>query len=155
MHAFAAQCIEIRRERGDERLAFTGLHLGNIALMQHQAAQHLHMVGPHAQHAGIRLTDGCKRFRKNVVLGFAVGQTLSELSRFGLELFIRQFLVCFFQVVHFFDDFLQLFQLGGIASAQKVLHKFKHVFSFMGSYRLPLCTVPNVHRTADKHRNTW
>ena len=41
MDALAGERVEIDRERGDQRLAFAGLHLGDVALVQHHAADQL------------------------------------------------------------------------------------------------------------------
>jgi hypothetical protein len=43
MHAASGEGIEIDRQGGDQRLAFAGLHLGDAALMQHHAANQLHV----------------------------------------------------------------------------------------------------------------
>ena len=43
VHALAGQRIEVRRERGDERLAFARAHFRDIALMQDHAADQLHI----------------------------------------------------------------------------------------------------------------
>jgi hypothetical protein len=37
----AGQGVQVERERGHERLALTGLHLGDVALVQDDAAHHL------------------------------------------------------------------------------------------------------------------
>ena len=42
MHALAFERVQIRRQRRDQRLAFTGAHLGNTSLVQHHAADQLH-----------------------------------------------------------------------------------------------------------------
>ena len=43
MHALAGERVEIDGERGDERLAFAGLHFGDPAVIQHHAADQLHV----------------------------------------------------------------------------------------------------------------
>ena len=43
--------VEVGGQRGDEGLALAGLHLGDAALVQHDAADELHVVVPHVQHA--------------------------------------------------------------------------------------------------------
>jgi hypothetical protein len=40
---FAGKRVQIDRQGGDERLAFAGLHLGDLALMQHHAADQLNV----------------------------------------------------------------------------------------------------------------
>ena len=50
MHALAGERVEIDGERGDQRLAFAGLHFGDAAVIQHHAADELHVE--------MALTDG-------------------------------------------------------------------------------------------------
>ena len=49
MNAFAREGVEVRGQRGDERLAFAGAHLGDLPVVQYHAAQQLHVEVPHAQ----------------------------------------------------------------------------------------------------------
>ncbi len=56
--------IEIGGERGDERLAFTRLHLRDLALVKRRAADELHVEMPHVEHAPAGLADHGERFRK-------------------------------------------------------------------------------------------
>ena len=43
VHAAPGEGIEIDRQRGDQGLAFAGLHLGDLALVQDHAADELHV----------------------------------------------------------------------------------------------------------------
>ena len=47
LHVLAGERVEVEREGGDERLAFAGLHLGDLALMEHDAAHELAVEGDH------------------------------------------------------------------------------------------------------------
>ena len=47
MHAIARQGIQEHRKGGHQGLAFTRGHFGNLALMQHDAAEELHVVMDH------------------------------------------------------------------------------------------------------------
>ena len=80
MRAPPRQRVEIQRQRRDERLALPGRHFGNLALMQHDAADELHVVGHHVpfhrvpgdddlavQQAPGRFTHGRERLRQQVV----------------------------------------------------------------------------------------
>ena len=49
--ALAFERVEVRRQRRDERLAFAGLHLGDLAAVEDDAADELHVEVPHVQHA--------------------------------------------------------------------------------------------------------
>ena len=67
----ARQGVEIGGEGGHQGLALTGLHLGDAALVEHDAAHQLHPVGPHAQHPVRGLPHGGEGLRQDVVQGLA------------------------------------------------------------------------------------
>ena len=64
VHALAGERVEIGGERRDERFALARLHLGDLAGVQHHAADQLHVEMPHVQHALARLADDSKRLRR-------------------------------------------------------------------------------------------
>ena len=51
MHALARQGIEHHGQGRHKGFAFTGLHFGYLALVQHHAADELHVIVTHAQSA--------------------------------------------------------------------------------------------------------
>ena len=129
MDALAAQCIQIGRQGGHQSFALAGLHLGNTSLMQHNAAQQLYMVGTHAQHPVVCLTDGGKGFRQNIVFRFAVLQPLTELIRLCPQLLIRQLPVFILQGFHSLHGFAELFDFRIFPASQQALYKIKHTVS--------------------------
>ena len=74
MHTLTGQRVQVGRQRGDQRLAFTGAHLGNLAVMQHHAADQLHIEMAHIEHATCGLTYGRKRLRQQVIERLAGGK---------------------------------------------------------------------------------
>ncbi len=50
VHALALERIQVRGQRGDQRLALAGAHLRDLALVQRDAADQLHVEVPHPQH---------------------------------------------------------------------------------------------------------
>ena len=79
--ALALERVEIGRQRGDERLAFAGLHLGDLALVQDGAADELDVEVPHVQHAAAGLADDGKRLGQQVVERLALGEPLLGTRR--------------------------------------------------------------------------
>ena len=124
--AFAPQGVQIRGHRGNQRLAFTSLHLRDPALVQHNAAQHLHPVGPHAQYPVRRFAHRRERFGQQVVFRFAFVQPLAEFSSLRLQLFVRQLPVFILERHHGFDGLIQFLQLGIVSVPQRLLQKFQH-----------------------------
>ena len=78
--ALALEGVEVRRERGDERLAFAGDHLGDVAAVQDDAADHLHVEVAHVLGALGGLAAGGERLGQEVVELRAGGEPLAELG---------------------------------------------------------------------------
>ena len=96
MNALLLQRIQVRRQRGHERFAFAGHHLGNIAVMQHDAAQDLHIEVPHVLGAVGGLAAGGKGLGQQRFEWLAIGQALAELWRQSFELFRAEGMHFFF-----------------------------------------------------------
>ena len=87
MHALAFECVEISGERGDESLAFAGDHFGDIAAVQDDPAEDLHVEVPHVLGAEGGLAAGGKCLGQEVVERFTVGEPLAEFRRQGPKFF--------------------------------------------------------------------
>ena len=70
MHAAPAQSIQVYRKSRDQRLALAGLHFRDRSLMQHHAANQLHIEVAHLKHAPPGLAHHGKRFLQNLVENF-------------------------------------------------------------------------------------
>ena len=90
MHAFSRQRVEIDRERRDQRLAFAGAHLGDAALVQHHAADQLHVEMALAERAPRRLAHRCEGGHEQIVKRPAGGELLAELLRAGAQRLVRE-----------------------------------------------------------------
>ena len=88
MHAFARQSIQIHRQGGRQGFAFAGAHFRNLAFVQRNATQHLHVEVAHLHDTLGALTNHCKSFRQNFVQGFTLRHASSKLIGFGAQLFI-------------------------------------------------------------------
>ena len=139
--ALAGQRVQVGGQRGHQRLAFTGLHLGDAALMQHDAAHQLDGVGAHAQHAVGGLPHGGKCLRQDVVQRLAVLQTRLELRGLGLQLGVGQRLVGVLQRGDLIHDGIDAFQLT-LAVCSENLGKQSHIFvSFLVKEYLHIITM--------------
>ncbi len=74
--AVAGQCVQVRREGGDEGLALTGAHLGDVAEVQGRATHDLDVVVALAEGPLRGLTDGGEGLRQQVVERLAIGEAL-------------------------------------------------------------------------------
>ena len=123
VNALALERIQIGRQRRDQRLSFTGFHLGDAALMQNDAADDLYLEMLHADTSPRRLTADRKRLRQKVIQRFAACETLLELRRLGLQLFIGQCCHLILQRHNLIRDFFYFFYLFGIEITKDLFHK--------------------------------
>ncbi len=79
MNALAGQRVQVGRQRGDQRLAFARAHLGDLALVQHDPADELHVEVTHPQRALGGLAHCSKGLRQKVVELLATLQTRPQL----------------------------------------------------------------------------
>ena len=91
MYALAFQSIQIRRQQAGLCLTFTGPHLGNTPLMQHDTADQLHTVVLRLQDPAGRLPHRGISLRQQTVQRLAVLQSLSVFFRLIAQLLVRQF----------------------------------------------------------------
>ena len=90
VHALAFEGVEIDRQGGDQRLAFAGLHLGDLALVQHHAALELDVEMALAERA-LRCLAHCREgFDQQVIQGLALGQALAEFGCPGAQLLVGE-----------------------------------------------------------------
>ncbi len=76
--ALAGERVEINGERRDQRFAFAGLHLGDLALVQDHAADHLHVEMALADRALGRFAHGGEGRHQDVVERLALAELLLE-----------------------------------------------------------------------------
>ena len=79
--ALAGERVEIDRERRDQRLAFAGAHLGDRALVQHHAADQLHVEMALLERALGGLAHGGEGRGEQIVEGLAGGELGAERLR--------------------------------------------------------------------------
>ena len=104
VHALAGNSVEIAGQRGDEGLAFAGLHLGDVALVQRHCADELYIKVTHAHSALGSFAHGGKGLGEHVVERLAVGIALTELIGLGAELLLGHLLKLGLKTVDLVDD---------------------------------------------------
>src|SRR6059058_4425534 len=86
------QRVEIGRERRHQRLALAGAHLGDHPLVQHDAADQLHIEVAHLQRAPRRLAHHRERLGQQLIEGRARLQALAELLGAGAQRLVTELL---------------------------------------------------------------
>src|SRR4029078_10739926 len=99
MDTAAGKRIEIDGKRGDQRLAFAGLHLGNLAFVEDHPADQLDVEMPLAERPLGGFPDGGKCRYQDVVERGAFGHLLLEFFGARPERVVRQRLEFFFERV--------------------------------------------------------
>ena len=103
VNAFAFEGVQVRRQGGDERLAFTGLHFGDLALVQDHAADQLNVEMTHVEHAAAGLADHGKGFDQKVVERGALSDSFFEFNSFSGQIDIGELTKSGFEVGDFRD----------------------------------------------------
>ena len=88
--ALARDRVQVGRQRRHQRLAFARAHLGDLAGMQHHAAEQLDVEVAHPEGAHTRLADHGERLGQQVVEGFPGAEALAEFVRLGAQRVIGQ-----------------------------------------------------------------
>jgi hypothetical protein len=92
MHAVAGERVQVHRLRRDEGLSLAGLHLGDVALVEDDAAHQLHVEEPDVHRALEGLAHSCERLEEELVEVLAIRDALFELRRLGGDLLVAQLL---------------------------------------------------------------
>ncbi len=88
----SGQVDQIDRQRGDERLAFTGGHFGDPAVIKDVAADELDVEMPHLDVPPGGLANGGERLGQKVLRPSAAGDGGLELACLGLQRFVAELL---------------------------------------------------------------
>ena len=126
MHAVSGQGVQVGREGRHQGFALAGFHLGNAPLVQHDAAEHLDVEMPLAQHAVHRLANDRKGFGQQIVERFAVLQPPAEHVGHSAQLLLGQAAVRLLKGINFTGDFFQAFDFRLVGTAEQRLENIRH-----------------------------
>ena len=129
MHAPTRQRVQVGSKGGDERFPFTRAHLSNLATVQRDAPDQLHIIMALSQRALGGFTDRCKGFRQKIIQRLAAFQALLIFIRFELELIIRESFKLWLQRVNARHNRAEFFQFPVIFCAENLLGEAEHGLS--------------------------
>jgi len=127
--ALAGQRVEVGGKDGGERLALTGLHLGDVAQVQRRAAHQLDIEVPLAEGALGRLACGGERLGEQVIERFTVRVPLPELVGHAPELGVAHGDEVVLDGVDLLGDPLELAQDPAFAGAKDAIDDRCHFSS--------------------------
>ena len=90
VYALAFEGVQVGGQRRDERLALTGLHLRDAAVVQHHAADELHVEVPHVQHPAAGLADHGEGLGQHLVQARAPGHARLVLGSLAPQVGVRE-----------------------------------------------------------------
>ena len=124
--ALAGERVEVRRQRGHQGLALTGLHLGDVAEVQRRATHDLHVVVALADDPLGGLAHRGERLRHQVVEGLALLEPLLELLGHPLELGVAHRDEVVLDRVDGLGDGLELAEDLALSDAEKLVDDDGH-----------------------------
>ena len=80
VHALPRERVQVNRQRRDQRLAFAGLHFGDLAAVQDDAADQLDIEVPHVEDAAAGFAHGGEGGDQKIVERRALRDLLLELD---------------------------------------------------------------------------
>ena len=123
VYTLTRQRVEVARQRTDQRLTFTGLHLSDVAPVQGGATHELHIEVTLAAHTHRRLTHRCEGLGHEFVERLSVSNALLEFVCFSSEFRVGEGLKVFFDRIDLVCHLLQLLQLRARAQAAQEFHE--------------------------------
>ena len=126
MHALAFESVQIGGQGGDQGLAFTGLHFGDVAPVQGSTAHELHVEVTLAKGALGDLAHGGECLGHDLVQALAVFDFLLELRGLGLQVLVGEGGDLVLQGVHGLGHVLQLLELVAFTHSQGFVNNIDH-----------------------------
>ena len=120
VHALALKCVQVHRQRGRERLALAGAHLGDLALVQRHAAHQLHVEVAHLHDALGGFAHHGKRLGQQLVQRLAGSQAVTKLLGLATQFVVAELLKVGFERVDAGRDFAVLLEQAVVATAENL-----------------------------------
>ncbi len=126
VNALARQRVEIGGEGGDQRLAFTGAHLGDIAPVQHDAAHQLDVVMALAERALGGFANGGESFGQQLVQALAVFMAFAEFDGLLRQRRVIKLDKVWLQRIDLVHDGTHALDLAVVGGAEKLAGDVEH-----------------------------
>ena len=127
MHGLAADRVQISGQRRHQRFAFAGAHFGNLALVEHHAADQLHIEVAHIQNPPGGFTHHRKSLYEKRLSVLSFPRAAAKLIGFGTKLLIGQAFKLDLHLIDGFDRLAHFAKQALIAAAENLCGDFaKH-----------------------------
>ena len=121
--ALAEQPLKVGGEKTDEGFALTGLHLGDVALVQGRTAHDLNVEVTLAEYSPGRLTHRREGLRKQPVQVLAVVETLTEVGGLSRQLVVAHGDVVLLDAVDLADNAVESADDLAFTGVQHAIHE--------------------------------
>jgi len=118
VNALALERVQVGRQRRDERLAFAGAHLGDLAFVQRDAADHLDVEVAHLQHPFRHFAHHREGLGEHIRSRGAGGDLLLELWSLRAQLVVGELLELRLERVDGADGLPVLLEESVVAAAE-------------------------------------
>ena len=122
VHAEPGERVQINRKRRHQRLAFAGLHFGDFAAVQHDAADQLDVEMPHVENAAAGFAHGGERRNQNIVERGALRDLLLEGDGLRGQFLIGELLHARLHVVDGRDQRAHRLDVALVLGAENLRH---------------------------------
>ncbi len=122
----ARKGIQVQGHRRGKGLPFARLHLGDLALVEHNAPDELHVEGPHPHGSPCGLPDNGEGLRQDVVEGGPVCELLLEIGRLGPQLLVGELFDGGLEAVDLVNERSNALQLPLILGPEHLLDEIHH-----------------------------
>ena len=131
VYPFACHGIEYDSKGGDEGFSLTGLHLGDVAVMQYHTPDHLHVIVAQTKRSFACFTGDGKGVVEDIIEGFLTTvYLLSERIERRLKFFVAHRLIGAFKCIDLLHSFHVVFNDTVILCTDHFLKQtFDHFFS--------------------------
>ena len=128
VYALARQRVQKRRQRGGQRFALAGAHLGDAALMQHDGADHLRVERPLPEGAHRRLAHQRVGFGQQLVQILAALGALAQFAGIGAHLLVGELLHLPLKGADLLHGLAQALDLGVVGAGERLFDELEHCF---------------------------
>ncbi len=137
MDALALDRVEISRQRCDQSLALASAHLGDLAAVEHDAADHLDIEMAHPEHSDRGFANRGEGFGQDLIERLARGELLAELLGLRGQLLVGERLDLLLERVDLVDRLAHRADVAFVGRAEDGFGKgFEHerdlAMKFMG-----------------------
>ena len=147
VHTLALEGVQIRRQGGDQGLALTGFHLGDVPEVQRRATHQLDVEVPLTESSPGGLAHDGKRLDQQVVGRLTVRDALLERRGLLAQLVVGHRDVRVFHIVDVVGDRAQTLECLRLADPEQSAKN--HVFHPRSNRAAPRSGAPNIRTTVD------